>query len=283
MLRLYVSVDKILKNSILWMVLLCVHTLAFYPVWRSLVNAWAQSEDYSHAFLIVPISIYLIWIRKEDLRAIPAEPAWLGLLIVFCAVMAYLVGTYAGIFTLNSLALVASMFGVLYGLMGWRYVRVIWFPLMFLFLMVPIPSQIYWAATTPLQLIVTKVSVFLLHQFTDIPIFRDGNVIHLPDKQLQVVAACSGMRSMISLATLSIIFGYVTLKSCVSIVILTVAALPIAIFINILRIIIMVNSDYYLQYELTSGTPHSVLGLFVFAIAIILAISLQKVLERIEK
>ncbi len=263
--------------------ILLAHTVAFFPVWYGLVSAWSQSEDYSHAFMIVPLSLYLIWNKKEKLSEVVIEPSWIGLIIAFIAAMAYVFGTYAGVLTLNSIALVVSIIGAVYGGLGAKFVKVIWFPLFFLFLMIPIPSQLYWAATTPLQLMVSKVSVYILQLFTDIPILREGNVIHLPEKTLQVVAACSGMRSIISLTTLSIFFGYVSLRRFFSVAILVLCALPVAVIINILRIIIMIVADYYFHLELSSGAPHTYLGLFVFSVAIALTILCQKVLAGIEK
>ena len=273
-----------LKQGIIWgMAILFAHTAAFFPVWESLVHAWSQSEDYSHAFLIVPLCVYLVWMKKEILREVEIEPSWFGLAITILSTLTYIIGAYAGVLTLNAIALVISILGAVYAGLGAKVVKVIGFPLFFLFLMIPIPSQLYWSLTTPLQLLVSKASVYLLQLLTDIPILREGNVIHLPEKTLQVVAACSGMRSIISLTTLSVFFGYISLRRVASVIVLTASALPIAIIINILRIIIMVVASYSFHYELSFGAPHTYLGLFVFGVAIMLTILCQKVLAGIER
>ena len=273
-----------LRQPIIFLgVVLLAHTAAFIPVWKSLVAAWSNSDDYSHAFFIAPLSLYLIWSKKEEIAGVKVTPTWNGVVIVLFASIIYILGTYAGVFTLNGIALVISLLGAVLAVLGIKIAKVIWFPLIFLFLMIPIPSQIYWAATTPLQLIVTDISVIVLRFITDIPIFRDGNVISLPEKTLQVVAACSGMRSIISLTTISLLFGYLSLRSVVSMVALTLSAIPIAIIINILRIFVMVTADYYLHFDLSSGAPHTYLGVAVFGVAIVLTFLCQKLLAGVER
>lgn len=255
---------------------------AFFPVWQSLINAWMQSEDYSHAFLILPISMYLAWEKKEQLAQILVSPSWYGLLLVFCSSILFLFAFFAGITTLSSLALVLSIIGIVIGLTGWKITKVLLFPLLFLLLMIPIPSQIYYAATTPLQLLVSQISVSLA-SLIDVPIYREGNVIHLPNRTLQVVAACSGMRSMIALSTLSLVYGYISLRSNSLRALLVLSALPVAILINIVRVMAMILAFYYYDYNLTDGSPHTYLGLFVFILAMLLIVSIQKIMSRLER
>jgi exosortase A len=255
---------------------------AFYQTWLSLVNVWMQSDDYSHAFLILPISLYLVWSKKNKLAQIPIVPSSYGLLLIFLSSSLFIFSNFAGITTLASFALVLSIIGIVLGLAGWRITKELVFPLFFLFLMIPIPSQVYYAATTPLQLFVTKVSVFVATLF-DIPIYREGNVIHLPNRTLQVVAACSGMRSMISLGTLSLVFAYISLQSYSLRTVLVASAIPIAILINIIRVLAMVMAFHYYDYDLSVGSPHTYLGLFLFVIAIASIIMIQNLFSRLER
>lgn len=255
---------------------------AFFPVWQSLIGVWSQSDDYSHAFLILPISTYLVWEKRERLAKLPLTSSWHGLILVFCSFLLFLFSYFAGVTTLSSFALVLTIIGIVLGLTGREITKELIFPLLFLFLMIPIPSQVYYAATTPLQLLVTKVSVFFA-SLLDVPLYREGNVIHLPNRTLQVVAACSGMRSMISLVTLSLVFGYLSLQNNSLRSILVISALPVAVVINIIRVMAMILAFYYYDYDLTEGSPHTYLGLFVFVLAMLLIVLIQKILSRLER
>jgi exosortase len=116
-----------------------------------------------------------------------------------------------------------------------------------------------------------------------LPVYREGNVIHLPDRTLQVVQACSGLRSMISLLTLSAIFGYLTLKSNLLRTILFFSGIPAAILVNIIRVVLMVVAFYYFNYNLTTGTTHTIFGIIIFALALIFIAITKRVLSLWDK
>lgn len=255
---------------------------AYFPVWQSLIGAWRGSEDYSHAFLIIPISLYLVWVKKARLREIPVSFSKAGLVLLLFSLVLYLLAFFGKITTVASFSLVVTMVALVWSLFGVAVVKALAFPLFFLFLMVPIPSQIYSASTIPLQLFVSKASTFIA-MFMDIPVFREGNVLHLPERTLQVVEACSGLRSIISLFTLSLVFGYLSLGSNLSRTLLAVAALPVAIFINIVRVLAMLIAFYYFNIDLASGSIHTYFGLIIFAMALMLLYFISELLLISEK
>ena len=133
--------------------------------------------------------------------------------------------------------------------------------------MIPVPSQVYSSLTNSLQLIVSKVSVWAAGLLS-IPLFREGNIIHLPDRTLQVVQACSGLRSLMMLLTLSAFIGYLTLKSNFLRTILLVTGVPVAILVNIIRIFIMIIAFHYFNYDLTTETTHTIFGIILFILAL---------------
>lgn len=255
---------------------------AFFPVWKGLITTWYHSEDYSHAFLIVPVCLYLVWDKRKELSLLPTKASWLGLVIVICASAVYLFAYAAGITTLASFTLIVTMIGIVLGLFGTKITKRLTFPLFLLFLMIPIPTQIYYAITTPLQLLVSQAAVFIT-SLLNIPIYLEGNVIHLPQHTLQVVAACSGMRSIIALTTLSLIYSHISLTKNTLRTILVLAAVPVAIIINIVRVISMILSFFYFNYDLTHGNPHTSLGVFVFILALLIIFLFQKLLSRLER
>ncbi len=240
---------------------------AYLPVWTSLLQTWASSDDYSHGFFIVPIVIYIIWQKKERLLAIPAETSIAGLLLLIISLVAYVLGSYAEIKTVASLSILTTLTGCILFLYGPHILKEVSFPLCFLIFMIPIPGQVYSAITIPLQLIVSKASVDMLAA-AGIPILRDGNVIHLPAHTFEVVQACSGLRSLITLLTLATVIAYFTLRFNTLRGILIVSAIPAAILVNIIRVTAMIVVYHLWGYNLTEGAVHTTIGVVIFILAI---------------
>ena len=259
--------------------LIAVFAGTFTPVFQGLISVWSNSEDYSHGFLIIPISLYIIWRKKEQLAAVDLNPSASGAVIVVVSLLVYVFSRYAGILSLAPVAMLAAVVGSVIYLFGFKMLRALAFPIFFLFLMVPIPSQIYSAMTLPLQLFVTQTTVEIARLFA-VPILNEGNVIHLADRTLQVVAACSGMRSMISLFAICAIFGYFTLDSNVTRIILCACSVFIAVFINVVRVLSMVLAHQYFQYDLTHGTVHSIFGIMIFVLALVMVYIIQSILSQ---
>ena len=247
--------------------LLASFLFTYYPTLLSLIQTWSSSDDYSHGFFIIPVSIYLLWTKRDELTETPVRPSnWGGILIV-ASLLLYILARLAGIATLASLSIVPLVFGIVIYLFGFSVFKKCLFPVAFLIFMVPVPSQIYSSLTNPLQLIVSKSSVWGASLLT-IPLLREGNIIHLPDRTLQVVQACSGLRSLMMLLTLSALFGYLTLKSNFLRAILFITGVPAAIMVNIFRVFLMIIAFHYFNYDLTADTVHTVFGLVIFILAL---------------
>jgi exosortase len=172
--------------------------------------------------------------------------------------------------------------GVIIYLYGFLTLKELCFPIVFLLFMIPIPAQIYSALTIPLQLFVSKVSVWIAAHL-GVPIYREGNIIHLPDRTMQVVQACSGLRSMISLLALGGIFGYLTLRSNLLRVILFLSGIPAAILVNIIRVLLLVATFHYFTFDLTQGTVHTIFGMVIFLLALMLMYGMKGILSHWDK
>ncbi len=262
----------------LFALLVSTFILAYFPVWKRLVMAWSGSDEYSHGFLIIPICIYILWRKKDVLAKIPASPSPWGLAVSIFSLCLYLFAHLAEIITVASFSMVLLVAGVVIYFYGLLMFKELIFPLFLLLLMIPIPSQIYSSLTIPLQLFVSKISVFIA-TLLGLPIYREGNVIHLPDRTMQVVQACSGLRSMISLVTLAAVFGYLTLRSNLLRIVLFVSGVPAAIVVNIIRVLMLVLAFHYFGYDLTSGPIHTAFGMTIFILALLLLIIIKGVLS----
>ncbi len=259
-------------------VLILFFILAYFPVWKNLVQFWSTSDDYSHGFFIIPICLYLVWLKKKILEKIPKTHSNWGLLWIFISLLIYLGAHFAEIMTVTSFSMVLLLAGVIIYFYGFLVLKELIFPLTILLFMIPVPAQIYATLTVPLQLFVSSASTWLA-SIINIPIYREGNVIHLPEHTLQVVQACSGLRSMISLLTLSAIFAYLTLKSNTLRTILFFSSVPAAIAVNIFRVLAIAFAFYYFNYDLAHGSVHTIFGVVIFFLAIIIIALVKGVLS----
>lgn len=265
-----------------WVLLLAAFMAVYYPVLSGLVKAWNGSDDYSHGFLIIPLSAYILWQNRSELSAQPVDGSWIGLPLALFSLLMFLFGKFGSVLTLAPLSMIFFIWSAVIFFLGFRFFRLCYFPLFFLLFMVPVPSQIYSALTNPLQFIVTKATVAIASMM-GVLIYREGNVIHLTDTTFQVVQACSGLRSIMTMLTLGAILGYFALRSPLMRIILIAAGIPIAIAVNIFRVLTMVIAHNYFKANLTEGTPHTILGLLVFALGFVFFIVLQKGLAKCER
>jgi exosortase A len=267
------------NKGIIYICLLIVLIISsFYPIIKYLVYFWLESDDFSHGFLILPIALYIVWLKKEDLDEIDNRYQRLGLCIVTISLLIYLVSHFAGVKTIEALCLPAFVSGAVIYLFGHKFFFKLLFPIAYLIFMIPIPAQIYTALTLPLQLLVSKISVDL-SQLVYLPIYREGNVIHLPDATLQVVTACSGLRSLVSLLALTVVFGYFSFQSCVKRGLLLLTCIPVAIIVNVVRVVTIITGIFYFKKNLSYGTGHIVLGMVVFVLALLMVYATQKLLK----
>lgn len=253
---------------------------AYFPIFQILVGKWANSDDYSHAFLVVPIICYMVWLKREVLVAKQATGHG-GLLLVLLANALYLISLRLQIPTLIAIAMVMTVVSALSYVAGVRVLRQLAVPICLLLMVIPIPNQIYAMLTMPLQIKVSAVSALII-QGVGIPLFREGNVLSLPDKTFQVVEACSGLRSLISLTTLTLILGYFSLRNTLCKVVLLAASLPVAFLVNILRVTTLILVYHSLRLDLAEGTMHTVMGLVLFGMALVILFALLRLLEQWE-
>lgn len=253
--------------------------VAFYPAIQQLVSAWYGSDDYSHGFAIIPISLFVIWNKRGELVATTVTTGPGGAILIGLMIAGYVFGHLAEIATVSSLALVGAIWALVWYLFGPVVFRKLLFPLFLLLFMIPVPAQFYSMATIPLQLFVSKVSATAA-SFLGVPILREGNVLHLPEHTLAVVQACSGLRSLMSLLTLCTVFGYLTLQSNLLRALLIASGLPAAILVNIIRVLVMVVALHYFNYDLAVGTKHTVFGALVFCLALIIVALSRESLSR---
>lgn len=264
------------------LLLLPLTVLMYYNIIPSMVEQWYNDPNYSHGFIVPLIAGYFLYERRDELLACDSAPAAFGLLIILFGLLQLCFGYLAfELYTMRS-SFIVLLAGLILYFFGANVFRVMLLPVLYLFFMVPLPYIIYDAVAFPLKQFVAKYSVAAL-QFMGVVIIREGNVLILPETTLEVADACSGIRSLVSLLALAAAFALITQKSTLKRVIMILAAIPIAILTNGLRVVGTGILAQYWGSRAAEGFFHEFAGLAVFAVALVLLAGLGKLMSRGEK
>lgn len=263
--------------SLLWFAFLLI--AAYAPVLARLAEQWNSDEDMSHGFFVPVLSAYIAWKRKDAVLAQPVKPNYLGLVLVVWAALQLLIATLGAELFLARTAFVISVVGSVWFMAGTAVLRILAFPLFLLLFMVPLPAIIYNQITFPLQLLASRIAELVLSTL-GIPVLREGNVLELASQKLNVVEACSGIRSLLSLSFLSLIYGYFAEDSKRTRALLFVSTVPIAILANSGRVTLTgILSEF--KPELAQGFFHTAEGWVIFMTALISLIVFHRILRRV--
>jgi exosortase len=256
--------------------------LIYLPAIIDLISDWWNDPNYSHGFLIPIISFYLIWRKKGDLADIKTESSRFGLAIIICGIILFVLGNGASEYFTVRLSLVIILFGLVLYHFGKALISKIWFALLFLVFMIPIPYVLYFSVAFPLQILASKITVTILNGI-GMTVIRQGNIIILPNQVLEVAGACSGMRSLVSLLALGAIYAYLTQKKLPAQVILFLATVPIAVAGNVFRVLMTTLIVYLSDLGVTEEPMHSIMGASVFVIAFIMLFIFGAILRKLFK
>jgi exosortase len=249
----------------------------YAPILHHMSRHWALVEDYSHGFLIAPLALYFAWERRDALRRAPVEPSFWGLVPLLLGTLTLVVGRL-GVELMNMrISFVLTLIGLVLLLLGHRVTRVLAFPLGFLFLMVPLPQSLVNVVAFPLQLAAADWAVHTLH-LLGIPALREGNIIQLPSAMLFVAEACSGLRSLLALITLGVVFAYFFRRSWGERIVIVMSAIPIAIVVNAVRVTLTGILTYRMGADAGTGIVHEFQGLTTFAAAFLLLLAEARLL-----
>lgn len=252
----------------LLMALLGAWILVILPTCWSMAEDWWVDPNYSHGLVILPCALYFLWRGRAKWLAITPRASWWGLAVFAGAALVYLVGTAAAENFSTRVAAVTGLAALAWALLGWRFLRTAWFPFVFLFFAVPWPYIIYYQITFPLQLFSTRMACVFLDWF-GITFVRQGNIIHLPNYALEVVEACSGVRSLLTLTTLGAAYAYLTQPGTVRPWLLFLLAVPIALSANVIRLVLTALAAYGWGPGIAETFLHDLGGFLLFSVALI--------------
>ncbi len=269
------SETRVAWQPIVWFGALLI--LCYAPILYRLAAQWASDEDMGHGFLVPIVAGFIVWQRRKVLAATPRQPnAWGLVLVIFAGFEALAATLGAELFTAR-LAFVIALFGVILYLGGKRWVKELLFPLLLMLFMIPIPAIIYAQLTLKLQMLAAALGETLLG-WMGIPVLRSGNTLVLASQTLDVAEACSGIRSLLSLGFLSLVYAYFTDKRVWMRWVLLAATIPIAICANGVRVAVTgLLSEY--NTKLAQGAYHEMEGYIVFVVALIALLIVHRIIN----
>ena len=261
-----------IRKAVFWvMTCLLVILLAwlYYHILIRLAYDWWTDPNVSHGILVPVFSAWVAWHNRRKLAALTVAPSWWGLVVIAAALGVLTVGELGAEFFLSRTSFVFVIAGLIIYFLGWQYFRALAFPWAFLFLMIPIPAIIFNQIAFPLQFLAARLASSLLVLF-GVPVLREGNVLQLPTNSLEVAEACSGIRSLMSLGALAIIYGYFLETKNLRRVLLALAAVPIAVVANGIRVMGTGLLGYYWDPDKAEGFFHTFSGWVIFVVSIAL-------------
>jgi exosortase len=258
--------------------LLFLFTMLYFSVFVKLAHDWYTLPDFSHGFVVPFFVAYLTWQRRKALQKIPLMPSWDGLWLLLPGLMLLLLGVLGAELFLARVSFLLVLGGSLWLLAGRNVLSLLRVPLFVSMLAIPIPQVVFNQITLPLQFLASNLASSVL-PVLHVPVLREGNIIQLPSFQLEVAEACSGIRSLMSLFTLAVLYSYFAERSVPRRIALVLASLPIAVFANALRI---VGTGLLVQFwspERALGFFHEFSGLVMFVCSLLMLFGVHKAMK----
>lgn len=241
--------------------------LLFRTSFVKLLETWSTSSDYSYGFIIPIVSGYIVWLKRKDWLELPLKIIWWGLPIIVLSAIILAFGLLENHPVFRNYAIVLMIFGIVLFNCGFHFTKALLMPILFLLLMIPLPNTVEVYFTSSLQSLSSWLSVQLI-RLLGISVALEGNIVDIGIIQLNIVKACSGLRYVLPLFAVGIIYAYLMEKNRWKQFILTISTIPIAVLTNALRIAAVAILIEYFGINATKGFAHSITGFLVFFTAL---------------
>jgi exosortase len=269
------------RRLAVWCVILAGLVLLLYAsVIKDLVLQWWTDADYGHGFFVPLFSGYILWRERDRWTKTEIKPSNFGFVVMLGAVALLLLGSLGAEFFTSRFSLLVLLAGMILFLAGWKMLRAVSFPLGYLMWMIPIPVIIYNQITFPLQLIASRLATSWL-ELAQVPVLRDGNILIMSNYSLEVVEACSGIRSLMTLMALAVAYGYLVSPRRWVRYALAAFMVPVAIGTNAVRIMGAAIVARHLGPAAAEGFLHKFSGWVIFLVALVLMFGTHWILRHI--
>ena len=253
------------QASVALVLLLTILFSIYFETATAMVSIWWQSETFTHGFLVLPISMWLIWRMRDQILAITPEPSLVALGILAAIAFTWLLGTLVAVNAVTMFAFTTMMAMVVPTVLGWKIAKVLTFPLAYLFFMVPfgevfMPQLMDWTADFTVSAL----------RISGIPVFREGNQFVIPSGNWSVVEACSGIRYLLASITVGSLFAYLNYRSNRRRLVFVAFSILMPIVANWLRAYLIVLLGHVSGNKLAVGVDHLIYGWVFFGAVILL-------------
>jgi exosortase len=263
-----------------WIVSLSALFILLYAgVLPGLLSQWWHDPDYGHGVFVALFSGFILWRERRRWSKAPIGPSNFGFVVMFAAVCLLFLGTLGAELFLSRVSMIVLLAGMILFLAGWAVLRAISFPVAYLLWMIPIPVILYHQMTFPLQLLASRLAASSLELF-QVPVLRDGNILIMSSYSVEVVEACSGIRSLVSLMAIAVAFGYLVSPRFSMRATLCLLMVPIAILTNALRIMGAAILARHYGPQAAEGFLHEFSGWIIFVGAFLLMLACHTLLRR---
>jgi len=267
------------KTFLLGIFLFSIFLLLYSPILPGMYSVWMFNTNNSHGILVPLISLYLIFDKRKWLHLNDIETSPWGLALLVMSLLLYIVGIIGSVEILPRLTIVTTLMGLALYHLGRKIFAVLFFPLLFLFFMVPVPDSLIGVVAFPLQLLATKLSAQIINSLS-IPVYREGNMLYFANASLEVAEACSGIRSLMSYLMLGTLFAYMVHGRFYKRILLVAVAIPLAFFANLLRVTGTGILAHFYGSSVARGFLHEFSGIVMFIFGFILLFLLYTVLDK---
>lgn len=266
-------------NKVRFTIIATLCLLAYIPIFMWMYDRWfAPDSYYSHGFLIPLASGVIIWNLREQIKTCPYRPTKWGMVLIIVGILAYLFCSMARIYSISSLSFLVVIIGMILHFFGTEVFKKIAFPTLFLIFMIPLPLVVITNISFKLKLFAAEIAAMLLNNM-GIPAVQDGSIIKMRQTFVIVDDVCSGLRSLIALTALGVLFAYMMKSTLTKRILLFLSTIPIAIITNVCRVIFLSAISEIWGAQYVKGLVHDVTGYMVFVLAFIMLFAVGKLLE----
>ena len=272
-----------LRPWVVWSAILSALVFVLYaPVLRHLVEQWWTDPNYGHGFFIPLFSGYVLWRERSRWTKCEIKPSAFGFVVMLGGAGLLLLGSLGAELFISRFSLLVLLAGMILFLAGWKTLRVVSFPLGYLVWMIPVPVIIFNQITFPLQLVASRLAAAGL-ELVQVPVLRDGNVLVMSNYSLEVVEACSGIRSLTTLIALAVAYGYLAETRRWLRYLLACLMIPIAVVTNAMRILGTGMLAHRYGPTIAEGFLHGFSGWLIFVSALVLMFLCHWILRHVLK
>ena len=260
------SKKSILNNNFILVVFTTLAIPAlFYKTTEAMIHVWMVNETFTHGFLIFPITLWLIWQKKDQLNAVPAIPETKAFVLLIPLLAGWLISSIVDVQVVQQFIMIAIIITIIWIIIGRHLFYSILFPLLFLFFAVPFGQSFI----PPLMEFTAFFTVNMIH-LTGIPIYQEGLFLSLPSGEWSVVEECSGVRYLIASLTLGTLYAYLSYTSFKKRLIFILISILVPILANGFRAFGIVMIGHLSGMKLATGVDHLLYGWVFFGFVIFL-------------